>query len=108
MAKGSFGKKDQRASGQMVGGCQTLSEERRLKIDRIILCGTNGSNEIFIEYQLPFNFTGEVNFNFGQGGICGAWKTDRKRLAETPNGFNEKKYLDILKNNCMIVGNNNF
>lgn len=79
-----------------------------MKIDKIILCGNNGANEFFVEYNLPSNFTGEVNFNFGQGGLCGAWKKDKNPLRSIENGFNEKKYLDILKNSCIVIGNNAF
>ncbi len=68
-----------------------------MKIDRIILCGNNGANEIYIEFNLPMSYTGEVSFNFGQGGLCGAWKKDQTPL--------EKKYLDILKNSVMLASN---
>jgi hypothetical protein len=78
-----------------------------MKISKIILCGCNGNNGIFLEYDLPPNFTGEVYFNFGQGGSCRAKLTRTDQLVATENGFNEKKYLDILKNSS-ILGENSF
>lgn len=79
-----------------------------MKISKIILCGSNGNNGVFLEYDLPSNFTGEINFNFGQGGFCGATKSEINKLSCTENGFNEKKYLDILKNSSILLGNNTF
>ncbi len=76
-----------------------------MKISKIILCGNNGNNAIFLEYDLPGNFTGDVNFTFGQSGFCGAWKYDKNRLVVKENGFNEKISLDFLKNSFNMANN---
>jgi len=79
-----------------------------MKISKIILCGNNGNNGIFLEYDLPPNFHGEITFNFGQGGFGGACKISKNQIPPTENGFNEKKYLDFLKNSSILLGNNTF
>jgi hypothetical protein len=61
---------------------------------------------VFLEYEVPSNFSGVINFAFGHGGFCDAWKSERGKLQTTDNGFNEKKYLDILKNPIIMLSNN--
>ncbi len=77
-----------------------------MKISKIILCGNSGNNAVFLEYNLPPNFVGDVTLNFGQGGVCRAWMSEKKPITYRENGFNEKKVLDILKNSVNIVSNN--
>jgi hypothetical protein len=79
-----------------------------LKISKIILCGNNGNNGIFLEYDLPSNFHGEISFNFGQGGFGGACKINRNQLFPAENAFNEKIFLDISRKDSILVGNNTF